>query len=144
MHVFGVFVCVCTLTMWLRSQTYDWHEAFSSPAGCGRFPLLHLLHHLQQAINLSQGQFGRLVCQTGSGRAARTPIRIKRQVGRPGSFPKQLQGLTVGKAGCRLVAARREGKMPVRSVNQLFDSDVMERRWAQRRNWTVSRTCNLI
>lgn len=101
--------CVCVYVDNVSPRT-DTLLSFSSPAGCGRLPLLHLLHRLQQAIDLSQGQFWRLVCQAGSGRAARSPICKKRQVGRPGSFAKQLQGLTVGKAGGRLVAVEEKRK----------------------------------
>lgn len=93
--------------------------SLSSPAGRSSFPLLHLLHHLQQAINLSQGQLWGMVCETGPGRAARTPVCKQRQVGGPGSFPKQLQGLPVGKAGCGLVVTTRKGKKGERGVGHL-------------------------
>lgn len=73
------------------------------------------------------------MCEAGSGWAARTPVGKERQVGRPGSFPKELQGLTVGEAGCRLGGHQEEKEeKDVRCwlvcFHQLFDSDIIEKK----------------
>lgn len=87
------------------------------------------------------------MCQAGSGWAARRPICKKREVGRPGSFPKQLQGLTVGEAGGRLVEGEKEEKAARRRLLAAI-SCLNQTRWKDGERSagieTGSRTCKLM